>query len=72
VVSVAMPYVDFESPSLRRTPARFLAPARERAPGAPVEFTEMLPAPEDCWLRDERGRYTSELRVVAVDTVTGR
>jgi hypothetical protein len=28
----------------------------------------MLPAPDDCWLTDEHGRrYTSELRLVAVD-----
>ena len=60
-------YVDFESPSLQRSLTRFLAPARERAPGAPVEFTEMLPGPEDCWLRSDAGRHTSELRVVAVD-----
>ena len=62
-------YVDFESPSLRRTLVRFVAPAREQAPGAPVEFTEMLPGPEDCWLQTDAGRHTSELRVVALDRV---
>jgi hypothetical protein len=60
-------YVDFESPSLRRTLARFVAPARERAPGAPVEFTEMLPGPEECWLESDAGHHTSELRLVALD-----
>ena len=60
-------YVDFESPALRRILARFLAPAREQAPGAPVEFTEMLPGPEDCWLASDAGHHTSELRVVALD-----
>ena len=60
-------YVDFESPSLRRTLTRFLAPAREHAPDAPVEFTEMLPGPEECWLESDAGHHTSELRVVAVD-----
>jgi hypothetical protein len=60
-------YVDFESPSLRRTAARFIAPARERVPGAPVEFTEMLPGPEECWLESAAGHHTSELRVVALD-----
>ena len=60
-------YVDFESPALRRILARFLAPARERAPGAPVEFTEMLPGPEDCWLASDAGHHTSELRIVATD-----
>ena len=60
-------YVDFESPSLRRTLARFVAPARERAPAAPVEFTEMLPGPDECWLESDAGHHTSELRVVALD-----
>ena len=60
-------YVDFESPSLRRTLARFLAPAREQAPGAPVELTEMLPGPDECWLESDAGHHTSELRVVALD-----
>jgi len=28
----------------------------------------MVPAPDDCWLADQNGRrYTSELRLVAVD-----
>jgi len=28
----------------------------------------MLPGPDDCWLADQDGqRYTSELRMVAVD-----
>ena len=60
-------YVDFESPSLCRTLARFLAAAREPAPGAPVEFTEMLPGPGECWLESDAGHHTSELRVVALD-----
>jgi hypothetical protein len=30
-----------------------------------VELTEMLPGPQHLWLRDERGRYTAELRMVA-------
>ncbi len=60
-------YVDFESPSLCRTLARFVAPARERAPGAPVEFTEMLPGAEECWLQSDAGHHTSELRIVALD-----
>jgi hypothetical protein len=61
-------YVDLESAILLRVLARFLAPAAEHAPTAPVVFTEMLPGPEDCWLEDGNGRYTSELRIVAVDT----
>ena len=30
-----------------------------------IGFEEMLPAPEQLWLRDERGRYTFELRIQA-------
>jgi lantibiotic biosynthesis dehydratase-like protein len=60
-------YVDFDSPSLRRTLVRFVAPAREPAPSALVEFTEMLPGPEDCWLQSDAGHHTSELRLVALD-----
>jgi hypothetical protein len=37
------------------------------APGQPVRFTEMLPGPQDCWLHGHGRRYTSELRLVAVD-----
>ena len=65
-------YIDFESPALRRVLARFIAPARDRAPGAPFEFAEMLPAPEECWLETEDGRHTSELRLVAVDRARSR
>ena len=60
-------YVDFESPSLRRQLARFVAAAREQMPDAPIELTEMLPGPEECWLKSEAGHHTSELRVVAID-----
>jgi Lantibiotic dehydratase, N terminus len=64
-------YVDFESPSLCRTLVRFVAAARQQAPGAPVEFTEMLPGPEECWLESDAGHHTSELRVVALDRSAG-
>jgi hypothetical protein len=30
-----------------------------------IDFEEMLPSPEQLWLRDERGRYTFELRIQA-------
>ena len=59
-------YVDFESPSLRRQLVRFLARAREQVPDRPVEFTEMLPGPDECWLQSDAGNHTSELRVVAL------
>ena len=35
--------------------------------GGALTLTEMLPAPDQLWLSDDRGSYTSELRVVAVD-----
>ena len=33
--------------------------------GGDLLFEEMRPAPEALWLRDERGRYTCELRMQA-------
>ena len=61
-------YIDFDSPVLARILCRQLRRADADFPGRPVRFTEMLPAPGDCWLADQSGqRYTSELRLVAVD-----
>jgi hypothetical protein len=60
-------YVDLDSPALLRVLTRFVRPAAEQTPHATVTFSEMLPAPDECWLVDGGGRYTSELRVVAVD-----
>ena len=54
-------YVDLESPALRRTLERFAA----KAPM--VEFTEMLPGPDECWLESDAGHHTCELRIVATD-----
>jgi Lantibiotic dehydratase, N terminus len=48
--------------------ARVLRRAAEQAPGAHVTLTEMFPGPDECWLRAPSGRYTRELRIVAVDT----
>jgi hypothetical protein len=60
-------YLDTESPVLSRILCRQARHARE-TPGARIEFTEMLPAPDQCWLADEAGeRYVSELRMVAVE-----
>jgi Lantibiotic dehydratase, N terminus len=62
-------YLDFDSPILvdifskmvRRTIA-------ESLPDATVDVSEMLPQPTQAWLPDIDGqRYTSELRIVAVD-----
>jgi hypothetical protein len=59
--------VDLESPALRRVLRRWSASTAKRAPGARMELTEMLPGPHDCWLQDDTGRHTSELRLVGVD-----
>jgi hypothetical protein len=65
-------YLDFESPILidifakmiRRTLAAGL-------PDATVDLSEMLPGPSQAWLPDSANqRYTSELRIVAVDTAS--
>jgi len=61
-------YIDFDSPVLTRILCRQLRRATADFPGQPSRFTEMLPGPDDCWLAGEDGqRYTSELRLVAVD-----
>jgi hypothetical protein len=59
--------VDFESPALCRVLQRWAAGIAIQEPGVRMELTEMLPGPGDCWLEDEAGRHTSELRLVAVD-----
>ena len=60
-------YVDFQSPALTRNLHRMLARANTTNPDAPVRFAEMLPDPDQCWLEHQHARYTSELRIVAVD-----
>jgi lantibiotic biosynthesis dehydratase-like protein len=61
-------YIDFDSPVLTRILCRQIRRAAADRPDQPVRFTEMLPGPDDCWLADQDGRrYTSELRLVAVD-----
>jgi hypothetical protein len=60
-------YVDFESPSLTRNLHRMLGRAAEADPDARARFSEMLPAPEGCWLEHDGERYTCELRLVFVD-----
>lgn len=60
-------YVDFRSAALTRNLHRMLGRAAAANPDGHVRFTEMLPAPDDCWLEHDDGRYTSELRLVAVD-----
>ncbi|MBI2267588.1 MAG: lantibiotic dehydratase [Armatimonadetes bacterium] len=52
-------YVDFANPLLLELAASVLK-ASPRA-----EFTEMLPAPGDLWLKDPEGHYCSEFRMMA-------
>jgi hypothetical protein len=61
-------YLDTESPVLGRILCRHARQAAGQDPSARMRFSEMLPTPEQCWLRDPDGeRYVSELRLVAVD-----
>jgi Lantibiotic dehydratase, N terminus len=61
-------YVDVESPALARILCRHARQAAHEAPAQPLRFSEMLPAPDGCWVADPEGnRYVSELRLVAVD-----
>jgi len=59
-------YLDMESTVLARI---FCRQVRRRAetPEQIVAISEMLPLPEDCWLELDGERYTSELRIAAVD-----
>ena len=60
-------YVDFQSPALTRNLHRMLGRAAAADPDATVRFSEMLPRPDQCWLEHDGARYTSELRIVAID-----
>ena len=63
-------YVNMESPILVEMLARAVRRAGSNGAyeGEEVEVTEMLPGVEEAWLTDAAGeRYTSELRLVAVD-----
>lgn len=60
-------YVDLESPVLLRNLHRMARRAIVSDADASVRFCEMLPGPDGCWLEGENGRYTCELRIVAVD-----
>jgi hypothetical protein len=64
-------YVDFDSPVFTKAFAHAVRAAPAPAPGARPAFTvsEMLPTAEHTWLTDHQGnRYTSEFRIVAVDS----
>jgi hypothetical protein len=64
-------FVDFDSVISVNILAKSLRRLQERPSGSPeifVQFSEMLPSAESLWLTDSvGGRYTSELRIVAVD-----
>ena len=64
-------FVDFDSVVSVNILAKSIRRLQEQAAGNPdivVQFSEMLPSAEDLWLTDSAGgRYTCELRLVAVD-----
>lgn len=66
-------YIDLESPAFVDLAAHLWRAAAAKHADGFVSVTEMLPGPEDCWLVDAQGnRYTSELRLVAVDPAVSR
>jgi hypothetical protein len=64
-------YADFgsvHSVNILAKSLRRLQGQAPEAPGGQVQFSEMLPATDELWLTDSAGdRYTSEVRIVAVD-----
>lgn len=62
-------YVDFENPVAVDILAKFVRLAQEHVSGtSSLSVSEMLPTLDDVWLPDAEGnRYTSELRLVALD-----
>jgi hypothetical protein len=64
-------FVDFDSVISVNILAKSIRRIQERPAGSQdvfVQFSEMLPSAESLWLTDSAGgRYTSELRIVAVD-----
>jgi len=64
-------FVDFDSVISVNILAKSIRRLQERSAESPdifVQFSEMLPSVESLWLTDSAGdRYTSELRIVAVD-----
>jgi hypothetical protein len=59
-------YLDVESPVLGPSFCRQIRQRGDR-PDELVAVSEMLSRPEDCWLELNGERYTSELRLAAVD-----
>lgn len=62
-------YVDLDSPIYTEMFASAIRQTQiAKANNEPIVITEMLPDPEHAWLPDANGhRYTSELRIIAVD-----
>jgi hypothetical protein len=61
-------YVDLDSPILVNMLAKAIRRAREQGDTTPMTITEMLPTLDQVWLHDAEGqKYTSELRIVALD-----
>jgi hypothetical protein len=63
-------YVDLDSPVYINILAKIIRRTKEKqdAANSSITFTEMLPNHDETWLPDIEGnRYTSELRIVAVD-----
>ena len=63
-------FVDFDAPAFVNILAKLVRHAREQVGvDNPITLSEMLPTLDQTWLEDAAGeRYTSELRVVCVDT----
>ncbi|MFG1891657.1 lantibiotic dehydratase [Micromonospora sp. NPDC049051] len=62
-------YVDLRDDTLIDTLWAKLRRGRQRDPGGSVSVTEMLPGPDQLWLRDSQGRrYTAEFRLTCVDS----
>ncbi len=60
-------YLDFQCPDLIELIAKFIRAAPTEK-GQALSISEMLPNPNQTWLADAEGnRYTSELRIIAVD-----
>ncbi len=62
-------YVDFDSPIYVEILSKLIRAVSANQNGdSNVVISEMLPGPDAAWLPDKDGqRYTSELRIVAVD-----
>ncbi len=66
-------YVDFSDPRSADVLFAKIRRCAAREPEGEVVFTEMLPGPDQLWLRDAAGnRYTAEFRFVCVDNACYR